>query len=512
MRILNKEEINEMRIKILDSLQNLPPDPKKLENLKQSLRSVSPLSITAILRNREFSETKYPTILAEIIIDSINPDISSEEIYSYFRRLLVCFKLNKELIFNVLQKGLHGFKKPDYIHQFISSHKKLSFYVKDLFISPTLSYKQKTELLKGLLNYAILNKNALLLKELEAIFQDSPGYQSLKDKLHSDQLDILEQLINYSDTDYITDRMLELIPGQGSISYEGGLLCVSEMTSRKKFDVNTTVLRQDEFFEYIGILRKANYPLREKFISVTSHWIAGEILINEEGIAKLFIIDSLGFEIVDGHLKVYDETAGIINEFIDFFPSPPSTIYFDPIKRQRSRNECWLFALDDIRHLQTLESYLPNPGQCNTLFDYLEQNRQNTLALKATDSEDEAFNVNITVTNLPISLIRTTQSRKLLTDYIPQRSEIEQKMSINKRGYTALFSSQAGFVTDPTTGIFRNKRLELKMRDMKEHNYQYLIKRPYELTISDCQLFSLEGFKERQAALNMSSKQVAKSI
>ena len=210
----------------------------------------------------------------------------------------------------------------------------------------------------------------------------------------------------------------------GKIRYQEGLIILAERHERKKnrYPNTTTLLNcynnENEFERYLSILKQTPPPLTERFICASGHWINGEIQITTSKEVRIFLIDSMGGE---GFCARFTQICHAI--------FPQSKLFISEERRQYSGAGCSVFALDDIAHL-TPASFGECHGELNPLFSYLE--KQNVDPKELTSTNDKKIPVHLC--QLPLSLTRTMQSRGLLTDIIPSRSDEEKYRPMNKKG------------------------------------------------------------------------------
>ena len=209
-------------------------------------------------------------------------------------------------------------------------------------------------------------------------------------------------------------------------------------------------------------LKTLQKPLTQRFICSSSHWIAGEITIDEEGETKILFIDSLGVA------PIYETTEEVIKIANRIFPQ--CEIFVSEKKRQNALSGCSIFALNDVATLYTLR--LEEQYDQTKLFGYIANNPSQKISIKETKGTD----LTITSCKLPLSLNRTMQSEKLLTEIIPKATVEEQKIPVNKKGETAELSATKSFQTSPETGKRQNTRLFYKLDKMAEHVFDYLLK------------------------------------
>lgn len=200
---------------------------------------------------------------------------------------------------------------------------------------------------------------------------------------------------------------------KGNVSEERGSLFCAGINYIKKTEVETTLFSDYDLEVYFYILiHSAVRPLRKRFTIYGDHWKTGEVRVNENNEVKIFLFDSV---------SVMAETE--IDKLSNIFKDYNTKIYYPEISIQYDKVSCELFALNALVRLEKVGKYLP--GCYNQdLFNYLDKN-----------SKDEKSTNNLTVcrSTLPLYLMQEMQSKQLLTNYIPSRSE-ENQLPINKKG------------------------------------------------------------------------------
>ncbi|VVC75563.1 hypothetical protein AQUSIP_08530 [Aquicella siphonis] len=296
---------------------------------------------------------------------------------------------------------------------------------------------------------------------------------------------------------FISGMMQQFVNGFGRINYEGGLLACAQIASRRGESFHPTVLRKDNFEEhesefrgFLQILKDGPRPAREKFILTGTHWVAGEVKIDEQGRASLFIIDSLGA------LNNNSFATETVKHFAALFPDSP--IYYSLEKRQNSGAGCSVFSIDDVAHLYTLEQYLDPKYDGTGLFGYLESHQTGDRVSYA-DLDD----VKVRACYVPLSLNRTMQSSRFLEDADtrtipgeetrPVRDMTERSLKVNKKGQTAYESVQKNFRSD------RNMRASDKLEKAAVRTAKFLIEHQDHLDKVEEKMkdFTLDSFRKR---------------
>ncbi len=214
------------------------------------------------------------------------------------------------------------------------------------------------------------------------------------------------------------------------------------------------------------------------------HWVSGLIQVDEVGKARVLVTDSLG---------ISPEVAfGAVAEcFMAQFES--IDLFYSDEKRQQADAGCSVFALDDARHLQTVHRYLPpkyaDTGVFGYLADHSDKSALETLIPDFQPQPEKTF----FRARLPLHLMRTMQSRKLLDEVVPQRDE---RLPVNKRGESAVDSSVKHF-TSKAGEKPRNTRLEYKLHKMRDQNIAYLNSHTDDECKAAMDALTVSGFKKR---------------
>ncbi|MDI9819442.1 MULTISPECIES: hypothetical protein [unclassified Legionella] len=344
--------------------------------------------------------------------------------------------------------------------------------------------ENKNSLVESLLKDSVNKYNAYLLQKLKAFFPEQ--FDQMLKLRADDEVKLIDKMLKLDEKDSyeFSFYMQQYVNGFGNINYEGGLLTCAQISRRKvDYEFCPTVLdmscAKNEFEEYVRAVKAHEGHLKEIFVIAATHWYAGVIEIDESGKANLLIIDSLG-------RNTTYFPHNIITAFKKYFPD--SEIYFSSEKRQHAPVGCSAFSLDDAVHLYTLERYLEEKYETGGLFSYL---RNNIISPHYKNSflSDE---IRINLCRLPVSLLRTKQSRKLLSDLFPSRNQSELSIPVNKNNQTVEKSTNETF----EEGI--NTRLEEKLAKMAKYNAKFLLSLASPLEApSHMSKHSLVSFQER---------------
>jgi ankyrin repeat protein len=242
----------------------------------------------------------------------------------------------------------------------------------------------------------------------------------------------------------------------GKIDYNGGLLACAAI--QKKLPSNMIVFTtHDELIEFIRLLQGSDlHDVRYRYVVTDAHWIAGDLRLNRNGHIDHFRLDALG-----GEFELTNDYANM-------------TFYFSKFKRQFNYTDCKAFALDDVKHLLTLERYFPACYQGENLFTYLSDP---AFYLSGMVKEN---NVKINYIKLPLTFARTTQNMKVIADIMEQVDAFGDSTIVNKSGKKFNDSVRSSFEAIEYKGMpkVHNHRLQNKLAKMRAANLAYLCSTP----------------------------------
>ena len=273
----------------------------------------------------------------------------------------------------------------------------------------------------------------------------------------------------------------------------------------ERYEFSPICVSDEKFGEYLAlVLEKKPLPILEHFVVMGDHWTAGAIKMKENGEVDILILDSLGkpensesseFEVAadkdDNFLSMFSST-----EFKSILENRKVQIYHAYEQRQNDLVSCNAYALDDVRHLYTVERYLNSQD----LFTYLEnhKDRRSQRAITA--------NMSTTFSSLPEHFLRTMQSNRVF-------SHLESQGIVNKKGETAKISTEKHFRHNPSKNKKENKRIDDKfgkmIRRLEEKFSQILeplndipinqdlAEKNFEKFQTQCSQYTYEGFKKR---------------
>ena len=250
----------------------------------------------------------------------------------------------------------------------------------------------------------------------------------------------------------------------GVMKHDGALLTVAQIASRKSYPFSPVVIdcgnrNYDKFKEFMALVKSAAPPCRERFILTGEHWICGDLEIDKEGNLKVLFLDSLGTEMQEkGQPVVLDNNYVEYSDLVAYIKKEFQhniTCYFSSEIRQHDNDGCHVFALDDARHLYTVEQkkYLPEKYKESGLFGYLDDHANGIYANNPMLTE-QVRTVEIKLCDLPLGFDRSMQTRRLF-DVIKNRSSEEVNTIIDKKGRKAQEIAEADFKKTPDSVGYR---------------------------------------------------------
>jgi hypothetical protein len=426
-----KEQLDDDYISYIDELfkQGLgkskqPENWIKLINLLHSKKIFNKEDILRITKS----------ILADTIYDA-NPNIN-------FLLIFIMEKYGKDTLVDLLTQKNYKFQVQSFLSQIRAP---LLEEVIQLFIKVCLHKFHAT----------ILN---LLNKEYPEIFKP------YVDKLNEDLKNQAAFLLKFrEDTDAqatITYWVGQFANGFGAIDINGlKLICAEIKATKSNYSFNPIICYDQPGLEKFLNNFKNSKLDNARFIFKSAHTICGEIRKNQDDNYEIFLLDSLGSE---SGLTL--ALKGIISKIITIIPN--RTIYVSYEKRQYLEAGCTAFAVDDVRHLYTIENYLEKKYAKDGLFAYLDDNKVITTFVEHT-VVGSTHKFPIFISHIPISFIRTTQSRNLFDGMFPRRSIEEKNTLVNKAKKLPEVSAKDHYVAEEKDGKPKNLRLSYKLDKMR---------------------------------------------
>jgi hypothetical protein len=297
----------------------------------------------------------------------------------------------------------------------------------------------------------------------------------------------------YLDVNTITDleyrhfaiqRLSEFYNEFGNITADGVLLTLASLHDDKKISPATLVVEYEEN-AYFSYFRYIPPPFTERFIYRDSvHSMACEAHVDATGHLQLFILDSLGLDVnSSGTVTKLHFGGELAKAALNIDKN--AELYFPQQKRQHSAFGCLEFALDDIRHLESMARYIDPIKYPNGLFDYLSKNSE-TITIKR---------IPIKRAIIPLRLMRTQQSSALLK---LMESSDEAHLPLNKKGITGhqFAKEKPGFFNN-AEGKPINKRLDKKLNNIARRNLNFILRHNQYEFMKKMAEFSLDAFKKR---------------
>lgn len=290
------------------------------------------------------------------------------------------------------------------------------------------------------------------LTELKRLLDYSPELmaavlRTLDPSVSVNCLNLLELKASACANDYLATIAI------GDITTETGQLICAAIAEAKTYAFNPVIVEEDQWGEFIDTLNQHHALLVGKttyFIATGPHWISGCIRGKQEGF-DVCIVDSLGCL---AWSELHLDTKFMLEETLAGLASPRVFILRD--KRQHSMFGCSVYALDDVRHLHTLERYLPVAYNSSGMFGYF-ANHSVPVEVPGTGW--------CYVAAMPLTLLRSMQSTSLFAKI--ETYGDENALPINKYGETAAQSAQKYFrVID---GKPVNRRYHHKLAVFKNH-------------------------------------------
>jgi hypothetical protein len=344
------------------------------------------------------------------------------------------------------------------------------------FIFSLLSKTELCHLIPSLISLSIHFYNAELVRKLLT-------FQILLPHLNPVQKHILDDLCTLAPpkAHFMHQQMRRFARGFGHIKHPDILLTLAQIKSRKKYNFHPMAISDQTFEDFFSYMARQTPPYEQKFIVTGEHSFCGELRIDENHMASIYLIDSLGISAESSHFH-----ESFITHMMAHFRT--NRVYINQEIRQRVSTGCSIFALDDIQHLYRLRL----PEQYKNIWDYLEKT--------ACPDAQALENIDILVHRypLPTPLLRTMQTRKLLEEVIPERLTKESEYPINKKGKTIRQSAQQFFAKNEE-GKLINQRLTYKLHKIRLYNWSFLKNcTPEELTECKKQ-FTFHEYSEAKA-------------
>lgn len=333
---------------------------------------------------------------------------------------------------------------------------------------------EDTEDTQQIKNYLISNiiNSPSIDTELVNIFKNA-----FPEECHPSEL---ENKIEFKRTSYqLLQNFINIYKGYGHLNYQEGLFVCAAKLHNKNHEHLIVLNGQLEYTNLLIELKKCPPPIRVRFIIASVHWCSGDISIDKNGKAQLFLCDSRGPTI----------RSEYIEKFVKYFSD--STISLSKEIRQYSSKGCSIFSLYDAIKLLSIEKHLDIKYYSTGLFGYTNDPQNSSLI--------NLFDVKVPVyqTSLPILLLRPMQSQDLLTNFIPEKLAQEQRNAVNNCGDMgqSILQNKTGFFMTPK-GV-RNKYIKEKLHSIIKMCFFYLLNHDSDEILKQMHKYSLAGFIEK---------------
>ncbi|MFO1258425.1 MAG: ankyrin repeat domain-containing protein [Gammaproteobacteria bacterium] len=332
----------------------------------------------------------------------------------------------------------------------------------------TQSYSFKNS--HALLTDKYFNENIQRLigpKPIAGSFLESPFALALQNGFHE-----IADLIS-KDPNFVFQPQRNQFYALGNIDYFGGLLAMGALKSFRKISSNCTLLTTNSFSEYLSMIsQKQDRDIDELFILSDAHWLTGRIRRTVDNLHQIIILDSLGHK---------SSFLSFVSESIQSRLSSPE-LFVGYEKRQNSIQGCSMFSLDDLQNLFKVDQYLPKAYSELGLYGYL----NDSVVKMSYDSN----RTDIKYCQLPLFLLKSRQSNKLVSKTIPERSE-ENAISFDRKGRTAAEIAATDFVEN------KNHRIDRKLDKTRNRVEKFCNVHDEEGLLKKLAESSFAGFKKR---------------
>ena len=355
-----------------------------------------------------------------------------------------------------------------------------------------------------LVHLAVKSYNGILLQKLENIRAFSSAFQ--RTNLNPKECSVYEILkeLDQSKCEYLNKKMKAFVAGFGYLQFSDILLALAQIKDRKKYEFNPIVINAndiEEIHEFISFL-KEHKPIKVIFLLASEHYSVGVAEVYENSQANFWFIESLGQSSVHEDDNFQKILRVVVDSFEDY------KIYVSKEKRLHAASGCSVFAIDDISHLHQL--HLDAKYNETGMWGYLNDATKKAGAVIETLSDDEEEDLEessdsllrktpivVHFCELPLSLVRTMQSRSLLEKVIPGRELSEQHLCINKKGETA-FESANKFFQETDHGR-QNTRLNYKLKKMVDAVWKFLLQNNPDVVEEKMRDFTFSALKENHS-------------
>jgi len=443
---------------------------------------------TDIKMNDKISDF-FLNLLRKLNIQSTNEAQTSLEPFLSLVEIFISKSKSKELV----DRSAILYNLNDYLENidYLEHNPDKLFFVKIAFcktmivkIAKTLEEEEKGEFLRNLVKISIEKSHFSFLIFLINTFRLDINTLALDDNLLSRAHGFLS-----TDPDK-QERLMQteqaFMHGLVNITYDQGLLSLTETSTRKQYPFTPTILNKEngEVGQYLEMFKNIKPPVRERFVVAATHWICGEIKVDPSGEMSCVLIDSAG------STPYLTDVALEINKRF-----PECKIYVTDFIRQHSPYGCTVFALDDLRHLHTIEKYLSPKYKKIGLFGYLEDSHQKEGPIEIQNDKET---LEVRKCKLPLPFMRPFQSSKLWLEVIPEmiaKEEWEQEQPVNKKQENISIASEKHIIE--ANGKTKNGRLNYTLYKMGNYAIGFIKKYSNDEIIELSNPFTLNGFITR---------------
>jgi hypothetical protein len=422
-----------------------------------------------------------PAFLELLLMRGNLPDILYRELLFKYIPLIITNKTHLEVIkatVDILTFRQNAFVDADKVKNFV-----------EVLIQSTNA--AGASMIEAILDYALQQGNGMIIQYLQNNYSEDlslieNGWKENKDS-RSHLLDKYLAFVQKQDPTYSSNVLYEFSNNVSSIKHQGGLLTLAQIHDRKvkeQYDFDPTLIKDTEISDYLNIIREMPGAFADHFIISGIHWTCGVVQKDEDGRVSFLVVDPLG---VDKNGDLFTETQDMLLMIASIFENKTYQIYFDAVRRQNDEKSCAVYAIDDLQHLYALEQNWQRQNFNLTLFEFLEKNKQREKSIET---------VKINLTPLPLTLMRTMQSRRLRELIIPRRAKKEPPL-VNKKGETAQQSVSKTFLFNPQKKKDENQRAKFNYHKMRQYNEQYLLTTDPQHIHQTTMLFTLSEVKAK---------------
>lgn len=343
--------------------------------------------------------------------------------------------------------------------------------------------------------------NAYLLMLLQTL----PEFTMVVEVAEVDKV-MLQRLANIQRPKEFSVQVAQFMNGFGNIRYKGALSTCIQIAEKKQFLFNPIVInKEEEFDEYLQLLAETEGYLRERLLYVDTHWSCFDVYRDDENNLSVLVIDPCGID----HNYFSFFTKDLCEKIFDVFPNV--LLYANKEQKLHAARGCSVMSIDDVVRLHTVDAYLPAyQTSIAPLHAYLKDiakdldepvyvapscDPDSKNSSEEEDDNDKLFEIKCV--NLPLSLLRNMQSRKLVNDIIPNRED--ENGLITRKSKRSQLGAARKYFSENQENIVKNKRAEKKLEFYGKKNIEYFFK-------LDAGLISKEKIQEDQDKFTLAGK------